>query len=82
MDCVIYPNPNNGRFTIDYTASAGDQLAVHVFDLTGQQVYTETRNVNTGNNQMSIDLHELPAGVYMVNVTAGTGTMSAKVLIR
>lgn len=54
----IYPNPNNGLFTIRVTAADGADL--EIFNATGSLVYL-TQAVNT---DTLIDLRELPGGLY------------------
>lgn len=65
-EIVIYPNPNEGEFTInlgDYTAEA----VVEVRNLNGQLVF-EHLYTNTASELISLDQ---PAGVYFVSVLIG-----------
>lgn len=82
MDCVVYPNPNNGYFTVDYTAEKAGDITVHVFSPSGQMVFSEKHTTTSGNNRLNIDLSKLSKGMYLVNVTSGSGTMSSRVMIR
>lgn len=82
MQCVVYPNPNDGRFTVEYDAAAAQNLDVKVFDMTGKLVTGRQWQVNTGNNRTVVDLEQMPAGLYTVKVTSAEGSMSAKVLVK
>ncbi len=56
----VYPNPNNGLFTIDLNSIS----QVILTNVLGQDVLTETMEAGTH----SIDIHNQPAGIYFVKV--------------
>jgi hypothetical protein len=87
LSVMVYPNPNNGRFTIQLAVGM-DQSSVEkalpvveVYSLLGKNVLTETLRETKGNN--TIDLSNQPAGVYIfrvINENDGT-TASGKIVI-
>jgi len=82
MDAVIYPNPNNGNFTVDYTAPTAGQMVLNIFDLTGHLIQTQQYNVTQGNNQVLVNVNNLSKGMYMVQLNSVTGSMACKVFIK
>ena len=66
----VFPNPNNGTFTLAIGAAAGD-MTVEVVDLSGRQVYVSVeQNVQAGfTKQLSLD--NAAAGIYLLRVTSG-----------
>lgn len=60
---TVYPNPNKGLFTIDFS---GDEevKTIQVFDISGRALYTET----FANSKHLIHLEHLATGVYMLQV--------------
>jgi hypothetical protein len=70
----IYPNPNNGYFTIE----AKEEETVKVFDLVGKLIYTS--NLTIGKN--NIDISSYKAGIYVLYTINGTGQTSALKLIK
>jgi Secretion system C-terminal sorting domain len=58
----IYPNPSNGRFTIENTDGA---TSVKLVDLSGRVVATQPINAGTS----TIDFSGVATGKYMVHVT-------------
>lgn len=66
----VYPNPNNGLFTIDF---AGEYAPIQIFvtNLLGQVVYTESLDQFDGAVQREIDLNKLASGSYYVNIQQG-----------
>jgi trimeric autotransporter adhesin len=63
----IYPNPNNGQFTI---AAKNEELrgknSVEIYNVLGEKVYSATLEQVQGDN--SIDISNQPAGVYLYRV--------------
>ncbi|MCB0738137.1 MAG: T9SS type A sorting domain-containing protein [Bacteroidetes bacterium] len=68
----IYPNPNNGHFTI--TASADG--AISIFNFNGQKVREE--KLQEGNNEIEISL---PEGIYMVQNISNNVESTTKISV-
>ncbi|GAA4459441.1 hypothetical protein GCM10023093_00440 [Nemorincola caseinilytica] len=78
---AIIPNPNNGVFSLQ--GSMTDNAAtIKVTNLIGQMVYS--REVKTTGHMMeeTIDLSNMPAGVYILSVHSVSGTRSMHFSIR
>ncbi|MBK6833970.1 MAG: T9SS type A sorting domain-containing protein [Bacteroidetes bacterium] len=60
----VFPNPNNGNFTIDL-GSIEESVSVKITDVLGKQISVE--NFSRSKN-LNINLNE-PAGVYFVTIT-------------
>jgi hypothetical protein len=71
----IYPNPNNGLFSVILSRAEKTNLAV--IDALGREVYTKTLNDKMSN----IDLHVLPEGVYIVSFSSASGKSSKRIVI-
>ena len=69
---TLYPNPTNGQLTIEMES----MTSVEVFNLVGQCLLRE--NVTEGN--AIIDMSSLQNGVYMVKVSAISGSVMQKVV--
>ncbi len=65
---LLYPNPNAGKFIIELPAKAIN-AQLNVFSLSGEEVHQRKLN-DTKNN---IDISDLPQGVYIINITLGSG---------
>lgn len=67
----IYPNPNNGQFTVSFVAKQAIKTAqISVTNITGQQVYTDQFSNINNSFVRNINLAQQPAGVYFVTVVA------------
>jgi subtilisin family serine protease len=82
LNCLVYPNPGNGAYTLSYTGAAAEMLTIEVMDVTGRIVQTDMWTVNAGSNTMMLDLSSLTAGTYIVRLNGGSGTSSTKVIKR
>ncbi len=64
----LYPNPNDGRFSIDFTSSfVADIYTVTVFDLIGKTVYKGEFSKEEENP--GFDLSHLKAGIYILMIS-------------
>jgi hypothetical protein len=79
----IYPNPNNGQFTISFKAvKAIKEATVMVTNITGQQIYSESyTNINSTFNK-GVNLGAQPAGVYFITLIADGQKSVNKLIIR
>ena len=66
----IYPNPTNGKVTIQNVESAIE--TIQVFDLTGKMVF-ETR-------QTTFDITHLPTATYVIQIRTDKGVLTRKLL--
>lgn len=77
----LFPNPNNGIFTVHLTGIPTEQLDFELFDLTGRILGKQTLRFNTGELTHTFDFGDLPAAMYMLRVQADEQVLFAKVLI-
>lgn len=69
----VYPNPNPGRFMIDFKAAdASAPMAVKVLDITGNVVFEREFGASSELHfELSSDMTNLQTGLYMVAITNG-----------
>jgi hypothetical protein len=77
----LYPNPNKGNFTINYQSKANNTVNVTINDLSGRLVYSNNFK-NNGLLSENIQLKNISAGVYLVNVQDGEKKMMKKIIIK
>ena len=75
-DLRIYPNPNNGLFTITNSQEITD---VVITDLQGKIVYN-SRNINL--NKVNIELNNLQRGMYIINIKTENDITSKTIVIQ
>ncbi|MFA6150713.1 MAG: T9SS type A sorting domain-containing protein [Chitinophagaceae bacterium] len=76
FECTVYPNPNNGVFTIE-TSSFSNESSIEVYNILGQLVHNQT-TVTTSN---LIDISNHASGVYFVKITtSGEPVFTQKII--
>lgn len=78
-----FPNPNNtGNLTVEIGLEENATLTLNMVNLQGQIVKTiGTRNYNTGNNTEIIDIAELSAGMYFLQMTKDGQVSNVKISV-
>lgn len=74
---VIYPNPNNGRFTIQIPAEMKANVEISIVSMTGKLIHKELLN-NVSYNVLPLDLSNEANGLYFIKISDGTNTAIAK----
>jgi hypothetical protein len=77
--CTVYPNPTRDMFNISATLSATQFIQIRLVDLKGQTVHQEIYN-NQNNIQTTIDVGELPDGIYILQIQAGNQQVIRKII--
>ncbi|MHB1277024.1 MAG: immunoglobulin-like domain-containing protein [Bacteroidia bacterium] len=78
----VYPNPNQGQFTIKLDAELGVNGAdVVILDMLGHVVFTSGAE-SFNNGELAVDLAHLSSGVYLVQVNTAMGSTNKRVAIK
>ncbi|MFB9110549.1 reprolysin-like metallopeptidase [Flavobacterium gyeonganense] len=80
VDFALYPNPNNGNFTVQFKCDPTKDVEVLVHDILGQNVYDENFGKGAYFNQ-NIQLKKASAGLYLVTIINGSKKIVKKILI-
>ncbi|MCL9807153.1 M12 family metallo-peptidase [Flavobacterium amniphilum] len=76
----IYPNPNKGKFTLQFLSESGNNVEVKVYDLRGRQIL-EKSFANTGSFNQEISLDNVQSGVYLVNINDGLKKTVKRIIV-
>lgn len=77
----VYPNPNNGTFTIAFTQQEKVKTSIEVVDVQGKVVFKEKLGAFSGSYKKELDLKKHGVGVYIVNVQQGDEISARKVIV-
>ena len=77
----IYPNPNNGRFTLSMTTSAREVFDLRILNNLGVPVYERKGLEVDGSLEEVINLNHIPNGVYSVVINTLNKQIIRKVVI-
>ncbi len=77
-----YPNPFNPSTVIRYELPAAGQVMLKVYNLLGQEVATlVNRREAAGYKAVTVSMNNLPSGIYVYRITAGTFSATKKMIL-
>ncbi len=77
-DFTLYPNPNNGKFTIGCSSKLVEPYDVVVTDMLGMEVYKAE-----GVRGQSIDINlKVPSGMYVVQLQGESNSMKQRMMVQ
>ncbi|WP_284650779.1 zinc-dependent metalloprotease [Flavobacterium terrisoli] len=79
-DLTVYPNPNNGNFTVQYDNPIADETKIEVYDIRGRKIF-ENSYANQGVFNESIQLNDAQAGIYLLTVTDGNRKVVKRIAV-
>lgn len=65
----LFPNPNNGKFTLDIKGLPKEELQFEMFNSIGQLIKRDVHAFNTGKMSRLFDYGPLPVGNYLLRVS-------------
>ncbi|HRG57381.1 MAG TPA: PQQ-dependent sugar dehydrogenase [Bacteroidia bacterium] len=78
----LFPNPNEGEFTLELTANMNASVYVSITDITGKNVHKEIVNSVRGTNLINLNVSNLQKGFYMLKVSDAAGDINKSFVIR
>lgn len=76
----IYPNPNNGTFTLSAKIVKDETFNIEIFNQLGAMVYKGRHDFKMSNNEMSLKFSEAK-GIYFIRVSNGITQMVKKIVL-
>jgi hypothetical protein len=81
VDLSIYPNPNQGNFTVTISSSDRVSGTMSVLDQLGRTVKTQNIDL-TGTRQIPLELGNVAAGAYLLMVTTDESRSVKQFIVR
>ena len=79
-DFSLYPNPNNGNFTVQFSSETSNDVDITIHDLRGRQVYNKSFQ-NNGLFNQELKLNNASSGIYLVTVQDGNRKEVKKIVV-
>ena len=70
------PNPARGAFTVELALPDASEIALDLFDARGRRVASLAKGPRAAGRHLVVAGGDLPAGVYVLRLTAGTETQT------
>lgn len=80
-ELTIYPNPNQGNFILKVQLSESYPTKIHITNLLGQKLIVLEQFISEGQNNIEIDIENLPEGILFVNVMTQNEIFSGKMIV-
>lgn len=80
LSVALFPNPAQDMLYLTMSSKSQQDVSISLFTVDGKQVMSRTANVY-GNQQLGLNVSNLPGGFYFVKISAGGETMVRKVVI-
>ena len=78
----VYPNPNNGIFTLMLNGNLKESVEVLIMNNAGQTVYKKQNLLITGATNLKVRLSNKAAGVYHLFIKGTDGVITKKVIVQ
>lgn len=75
-----FPNPNNGRFTLNYSTELPGTASLELTDLRGAVVWREEKEIAYGSNRLEIEAL-LSSGVYLLQILHKGSRVTTKIVV-
>jgi hypothetical protein len=77
----VYPNPNDGHFTVSFTSGDRDTYRVEIVNALGQLVYRDDVKEFTGTYKKEMSVVEYGQGVYTISLTNSKNETVKKIIV-
>ena len=76
----IFPNPNDGNFTVKFNSNSGNDINIAVYDIRGRSIFNNLYQ-NNGLFEQTLQLDKVQSGIYLVNIQDGDKKITKKIVI-
>ncbi len=80
QNLVVYPNPNNGQFTVSAEFAYDNKVEIEIFNSLGQKIYYENVG-NTQNLKSNLSIENLTNGIYHLKLSSEEGYAIVKLFV-
>ena len=82
LTATVYPNPNNGNFTVELNALKNQVVNLKVVNTTSVTVYEEKNIVLNGNLVKNMNINNLSSGMYLLVVEGKDKSFTQKFFVK
>ena len=79
---VVYPNPNNGTFTIQYNGQGTGMVRIAIYDVTGRLVFNQKYDKSGATFSQTISPEHFASGIYMLSMEMNGETQYQKFIVQ
>ncbi len=80
-DLSFFPNPSDGRFTLQFKTDKSAPVNIVITDVQGKEIYRDTVE-GKGKHKLAIDISNHESGIYILNLLQGKRSKSKKIVVK
>jgi hypothetical protein len=77
----VYPNPANDQINVNYSLENSSNLLLNIFAMDGSLVRSEDKGTAQGQGTIPVNISDLSAGIYFVQLQTETGSVTKKIVV-
>ncbi len=78
----VFPNPASNYINLEFNLEHSKQLTISVLNVLGQAIYNQGQgNYAEGKNNVQLNLSDIAAGIYFINVSDGINSIQKPLII-
>lgn len=82
-EVVVYPNPTSETANVQMTMNTDEDVIITVRDLAGKTIQTiNAGQLTAGAHNITMNLEGVAQGMYTVTISAGTSTITQKLMVK
>lgn len=78
----IYPNPNEGKFTLSWKNIAFQEMGFVVTDVAGKSIFTQTKKSVSGLSSQDFSLENITSGIYFLQIETEKGKTVKQLIVK
>ncbi|MCD6598373.1 MAG: T9SS type A sorting domain-containing protein [Bacteroidales bacterium] len=78
---IVYPNPNNGSFSISINSSKTSEASLQIYNLQGKIIYKQALYLSGTKQEIKLSLDNKIMGIYLIRISSKNWTEIKKIII-
>lgn len=79
----IYPNPTSDNVNVNFVSKENQDVTINVIGVDGKLVFAKQLNTKAGqSSRTTIDVANLSAGIYMVQLTGANSSLTQRIVVQ
>lgn len=80
-DAIVYPNPTQGKLTIDFLSKEKSNVSIFLYDMKGTLLISSSQKLHKGANQIKLNLSKYPPGEYLLKIKDDNAVLVRKIIL-
>ncbi len=78
---VVYPNPSDGKFTLQINTAQAQQFDYSIYDILGQKVMSGAKSSISSVHTEEINMQDFPQGIYYLHISLNGTEYQRKLIL-